>query len=169
MSAMALIDPRRADREAAAKRRRAHRDLLAQESGAEPMDRAAALRAIAAERSEEVWTERLVALRDATRWQRAHLVLGVGVVVFGTVAGTAAVTEATPALTGIAAFVAAAFGGIQGFLSPQREAERQWTRGAGLGALSQRWELLEHGGIDATPQELEACLERWEQLHAVRS
>ncbi|HMJ95800.1 MAG TPA: hypothetical protein VK486_08100, partial [Thermoleophilaceae bacterium] len=61
-----------------------------------------------------------------------HVVVGIAAIVSGVVAGTAALSEAEPLLTGVAAFLASILTGILTFLKPLENAHHHWTRGAGL-------------------------------------
>jgi hypothetical protein len=111
------------------------------------------------------WKDRLAALKFARTSNAIHNIVGIAAIVAGVAAGTAAIAEAEPLLTGIAAFLASALTAVQTFLKPLANAHHHWKRGAGLLALSKQWETLGNAPEEPTREQFDALITRWEQLH----
>jgi hypothetical protein len=123
------------------------------------------LRAVAAENQRSTWDDRVATLKFAERAQRVHFALGVIAIFAGAVAGTAAIAEAAPLVTGTAAFTGTLLTALQTFLNRQKTANFNWRRAAGFGALSRRWEVLANAPQEPTPEEFNELIEHWEKLH----
>jgi hypothetical protein len=87
----------------------------------------------------------------AAGWStRLHYTVGVPAIVFGTIAGTAALAEASPVVAGAAALASAALSGIQTFVGTERRAARQRESAAAYFELrdeTRRFRKLDFAGL----------------------
>jgi hypothetical protein len=134
-------------------------------SAAEASQAAGGLRGAARSNQDLAWNDRLFALKLAARQAGVHYALGIAGIIAGVVAGTAAIAEAEPLVTGIAAGVATLFTTLQTFLKPMDRAHNHWNRGAGLGALSLRWEVLVKQDEEPTQEQFDELITEWRTLH----
>jgi hypothetical protein len=118
------------------------------------------LRGLAALYCEQAWDQMKKANRLGRRHRTVHFSLGILAAVVAAVAGTAGITEAAPALTGVAGFTASALALIATRLDAERLARFHFSQGAEYGAISRLFQDLAKAPGDPTKEQVDALVER---------